>query len=426
MSADTVPGLLLDQARLRGPRVAVRSHGLGIWEPTTWADLATRVERVGDGLASLGVTAGSVVALVAANRVEWILTDLAAQGLGAAVLALDPASSSPAAVGRALRATSPAVVVVSDQEQYDKVVDSGAAADAPVIVMDTRGLRHLDDASRADADRRMPFAALEARRSDGAWRRALASLTPDTVAVIEVDGAEVRRIDHASLLATGDRIGAAVALGPTDELYPQHSFADPTERALSITGAMRHGLSLAIGQDDRLTTLEITAVQPTLLHATPAWAASLAADLDRRVRATRGLKRLALRRGFRPRTPAATPRTPGFPPLRALGIVSVVAVLVLFALTPSANDYLRILGAAVIALAAGVFAVLSGISVPGPLRRRLGLTRTRAVVVSEPIGLDGSAVLGALGLPVVAVPADAARGVGHPAARSATPQQVTT
>jgi long-chain acyl-CoA synthetase len=418
VSAGTLPGLLLDQARQRGTQVAVRSHGLGIWQPTTWAALAERVERVGDGLASLGVTAGSVVALVATNRVEWIVTDLAAQGLGAAVLALDPTSASPSAVSRAMQATSPAVVVVSDQEQYDKAVDGGAIGDAPVIVMDTRGLRHLDDAGRPDADRRMSFAALESLRSDGSWRRALASLTPDTVAVVEVDGAEVHRTDHATLLAAGDRIGATVGLGPTDELYPQHSFADPTERALSITGAMRHGLSLAIGQDDRLATLEITAVQPTLLHATPAWAASLATDLDRRVRATRGLKRLALRRGFRLRTPATTPRTPGFPPLRALGIVTVAAVLVLFALTPSANDYLRILGAIAMALGAGSFAVLSGISVPGPLRRRLGLTRTRAVVVSEPIGPEASEVLGALGLPVVTVGADANR--------SATPKQVTT
>jgi hypothetical protein len=62
--------------------------------------------------------------------------------------------------------------------------------------------------------------------------------------------------------------------------------------------------------------------------------------------------------------------------------------------------------------------VLSGISVPGPLRRRLGLTRTRAVVVSEPIGPEASEVLGALGLPVVTVGADANR--------SATPKQVTT
>ncbi len=243
----TLPALLLERAAQSPTKVAIRSHGLGIWTPLTWADLLARVERVGDGLASLGVGRGSVVALISGNRVEWVVTDLATQGLGAATFAIDP-DSSPTAVVTALRSTPLAAIVVEDQEQYDKVVDGGVTG-VPIVVCDTRGVRHLDDSRRDDADRQLTFAQLESRAtSRGAWRSAAASVEGSTAAVVVPGGSAIRVLDHAALLAEGRRVADAIGLGAKDELFPQHTFANLVERSFAITGALTSGLSVALGQ----------------------------------------------------------------------------------------------------------------------------------------------------------------------------------
>jgi long-chain acyl-CoA synthetase len=401
MSAATLPGLLLERAAQTPDKVALRTHGHGIWTPTTWSALLARVERVGDGLASLGVSGGSRVAIVAPNRVEWIVADLAAQGLGAATLAIDP-DTSPAEVASTLRAAGVVAIVLADQEQFDKIEAVGP--DVPLIVMDTRGIRHLDDARRDDADRRLTFAQLEGRGSSGAWRSAAGAVVPSTAATVRVDAhGAVHHDDHASVLAAGERIAAAIGLGPHDELLPQHTFAHPVERAMAITGALAHGASLSIGQDDRLASLEAAAAQPTLVHAAPKWAAILAANLERRIAATTGLKKLALARGYRLQEPASTARSSRIDPLRALGTVAAVAVFVALLVTTSLNDWVRIAIALGIVVIAAAVAILSGISVPGPLRRMYGLGRARAVIVSDPIPEASLRVLGALGLPVISV-----------------------
>ncbi|HXV94516.1 MAG TPA: AMP-binding protein, partial [Pseudonocardia sp.] len=81
--AATLPHLLLRHAAERPGAVALRRKIRGRWEETTWAGYAARVAAVAGGLRALGVGPGDRVAVHAENRPEWLIADLAVQGLGA-------------------------------------------------------------------------------------------------------------------------------------------------------------------------------------------------------------------------------------------------------------------------------------------------------------------------------------------------------
>ena len=82
-TADTFPKLMLEHARVRGERPAIREKDLGIWQTWTWREVRDEVEWLACGLAQAGLTRGAHVAVVGANRPRLYWTIIAAQSLGA-------------------------------------------------------------------------------------------------------------------------------------------------------------------------------------------------------------------------------------------------------------------------------------------------------------------------------------------------------
>ena len=56
--ADTFPKLLIDNAKTRGSRVAMRHKDLGIWQSWTWGQMADEVRAFSAGLEELGLKRG--------------------------------------------------------------------------------------------------------------------------------------------------------------------------------------------------------------------------------------------------------------------------------------------------------------------------------------------------------------------------------
>ncbi len=58
--------------------------GAGVYQWVTYSQIATRVNNLRAGLASIGVQKGDTVGIIANNRKEWLVGEIATQGLGAA------------------------------------------------------------------------------------------------------------------------------------------------------------------------------------------------------------------------------------------------------------------------------------------------------------------------------------------------------
>src|SRR3989442_13588644 len=94
LRASTMPGLLVERARIRPERVAFRSKELGIWRETTWRELAARVAALACGLArEYRIAAGETVALIGNPCPEWTIAGLATQALAAITFGLYPTSA---------------------------------------------------------------------------------------------------------------------------------------------------------------------------------------------------------------------------------------------------------------------------------------------------------------------------------------------
>src|SRR6185436_2898181 len=137
---DTLPKLLLARAQERPSATALREKDLGVWRPLDWRSYRQRVRNTALGFLELGVERGDKVAILGDNRPEWVITELAAQSIGAVSMGVyqDAVTSEV----QFLIGWSDAVLVVAeDQEQVDKILESRAALPnvRKVLFHDPRG-----------------------------------------------------------------------------------------------------------------------------------------------------------------------------------------------------------------------------------------------------------------------------------------------
>ena len=142
----TFPRLMLDHAKQRPTAPALREKVYGIWQTTTWADLALLVRRLACGLSHAGLKRGDHVVVVGENRPRLYAAMLAVQSLGAVPVPLYQDAAAPeyafpisnAEIGYA---------IVEDQEQVDKMLE--LREQCPLLSRiwydDPRGLRNYNE-----------------------------------------------------------------------------------------------------------------------------------------------------------------------------------------------------------------------------------------------------------------------------------------
>ncbi len=79
----TFPQTMLAHAKARPNAPALREKSFGIWQTTTWAQLAQLVRHLACGLADAGLARGEHIVVVGENRPRLYAAMLAAQSLGA-------------------------------------------------------------------------------------------------------------------------------------------------------------------------------------------------------------------------------------------------------------------------------------------------------------------------------------------------------
>jgi hypothetical protein len=408
--AQTLPGLLLERAHATPHRAALRFHAFGIWEQETWKSLADKTRAVGNGLAAIGVVKGDIVGLVAKNSPQWIMSDLAIQGLAAVTLAIDP-GFSPGAIVTMLQTQGATTVIVGDQEQHDKVEESRHLLPRlrRIVVVETRGLRSIE--------RTAPGVDHEVLT----WRQLLelAASAPDTWegSVSAINGAEPATVEgvvdrnpesgdlrlRAHTLSSRDLLEAAEDLGSRlgahagDELHPIASFADPIERTLSETLALRVGAIMNIGEGGELLALEARDIQPSIAHVPAERLRQIRGEVTDR-RARRGIRRFALNRILTRSGTVSRSSTRDLVVMwSSLSALAVFATVIHRTMVDQ-SGLLRLL--IIAAVGAVVFAGLigGGFAVRPFVRKAYGLARAHSLLTNPDIDIETVRFLGALHL----------------------------
>jgi len=119
---DTFPKLLLDHAKNRPNKVAIREKDLGIWQSWTWKQVHDEVRDLACGLSAMGLQAGDKVAIIGDNRPRLYWGGIAAQCMGGVPLALYQDSVAEE-MQFVLEHAEVRFAIVEDQEQVDKLLE---------------------------------------------------------------------------------------------------------------------------------------------------------------------------------------------------------------------------------------------------------------------------------------------------------------
>ena len=142
----TFPRLLLQHAQQRPQAPAMREKEYGIWQTTSWQQMAEMVRDISCGLHQLGLRRGEHLVVIGANRPRLYAAMLAAQSLGAIPVPLYQDAVGSECVFP-INNAEVRFVVVEDQEQVDKMLEIRPQCPqlAHILFDDPRGLRNYDE-----------------------------------------------------------------------------------------------------------------------------------------------------------------------------------------------------------------------------------------------------------------------------------------
>ncbi|WP_300318600.1 AMP-binding protein [Accumulibacter sp.] len=182
---DTFPRLLVNHARVRGNRPAMREKDLGIWQCWTWQDVADEVRALASGLVEMGFKRGENVAIVGDNRPRMYMMMSAVQCLGGVPLPLyqDAVANEMLFV---LVDAEVRFVFVEDQEQVDKVLELYEQLPQlkHLFYDDPRGMRHYTQAFIHDVRELMEMGRIHNRNHPDLLATEIAKGSPADISVM--------------------------------------------------------------------------------------------------------------------------------------------------------------------------------------------------------------------------------------------------
>lgn len=314
----TFPQLLARLATERPDEVALQEKRYGIWKPMTWSSYDVRVRDFAHGLASLGVERGEVVAVLGDNRPEWLIAELAAQTLGAAVVGIFPTSINEE-LRHILTLARVKVVVAEDQEQVDKLLrlrqDATANQDATgadedsalmvetVIFYDPHGLESYTDPCLRD------FTDVEALGRELATQRPgwldaqREKSTADDIAIICTTSGTTSRpklgeLSHANLLAMAEHLTAVDPIGAKDRYVSFLPFAWIGEQMLAVACGLSRGLTISFPEDALTQKADLREIGPNVMFSPPRIWESMLSEVQVRIDEAGWLKRTTFGWGY--------------------------------------------------------------------------------------------------------------------------------
>lgn len=177
-----LPAMFFAQADRLGDRPLLRVKRDGAWHSLGWRQVAAQVEQAARGLAALGVKSGDRVCIVAENRPEWLVADLAIMSLGAITVPAYTTIGIPDYV-HVLRNSGSSLVLVSGTALTRKVhmamqetrccatlvtIGVEPPADPALRTLDWAGLLEAGQQTPASGGEQ-PGAALDVRALAAGW-----------------------------------------------------------------------------------------------------------------------------------------------------------------------------------------------------------------------------------------------------------------
>ena len=299
MRPTTLMDFLAHHAQTRPHAPALRVKRLGVWETTSWAHLQEKVEQLAGGLLQLGLAPGRVLAILGQNAPEWVVAELAAQTVGAMPMGIY-ADAMPEEVGYFIEFSECAGIVLSDEEQLDKVLPHLDKLKF-VLVWEGAGM------SKYWNEQVRPFSSVlelgQAEKSRQAVRTAKAQVRPDTVALLAPTSGTTARsklamLTHSQLIAGAEAGREAISIRGGEWVFSYLPLPWIGEQMLTVVRSLTDGTVVHFPEDIITVREDVKEVQPDFYLAPARLWEDAAAIVRSRMEDADGLKKAIYRWGM--------------------------------------------------------------------------------------------------------------------------------
>ena len=214
---DTIPKLLLRNAKQFAERPAMREKYLGIWQATSWAGTLQEVRSLALGLTKLGLKRGDKVAVVGDNRPRLYWAICAVQSLGGIPVPVYQDSVAEE-MGYVLDHAGVKFAIVENQEQVDKLLEIRETYKGlkDIIFDEVRGLQNYNVKGVRSYDSVQELGR-DNKGSEQAWADGIGKGSPDDTAIILYTSGTTGR-PKGVILTQGACVWAAETAAKFDKL----------------------------------------------------------------------------------------------------------------------------------------------------------------------------------------------------------------
>ncbi len=272
---DTFPRLLLNHARVRADRPAMREKDLGIWQTWTWAQVADEVRAIACGLAELGFRRGDNLAIIGDNRPRLYWSMCAAQCLGGVPVPMyqDAVAQEMEFV---LQDSEIRFAVVEDQEQVDKLLEIRQRCPRieHIFYDDPRGMRHYRETFLQSLDEVQEMGRIHDRNQPQFLDAEIAKgRTGDTAIMLYTSGTTGKPKGvcqtHAAFIAAATGGAGFDRLGPQDDVLSYLPMAWVGDHLFSYAQALVTGFTINCPESGDTVMTDLREIGPTYYFAPP-------------------------------------------------------------------------------------------------------------------------------------------------------------
>lgn len=270
----TIPHCLLDNYNKKPGKTAFREKDYGIWNAYTWEDYILSVSKIAKFYEKSGVKKGDTVAIVGDNKPEWVISELAAQLLGAFPVGIYQ-DSVVSEVEYILQKTSAKIVVAEDQEQADKILEIAdrVTSISKIIYYDKKGMYQYND------DRLFYYYQIYEDTATNEellefYKNHLETLTVDDVAVMCTTSGttgfpKIAMLTHKNLSFMSRSLGQADPKFETDEFVSFLPLPWIGEQMMCVASAIIFGFVVNFPENHDTVQNDMKEIGPNLIFSPP-------------------------------------------------------------------------------------------------------------------------------------------------------------
>ena len=295
---DTLPKLLLENAKRFPNKIALREKRFGIWQSITWQEYARRVKDFSLGLAALGLEKGQNIAIIGDNRPEWVIAELSAQVLGSSSIGVYQ-DSVVDEVRYILTSAEVRFLIVEDQEQVDKVIelwDDLKESVKSIIYYDPRGLRNYEESYLVSFPEVENMGRRFAKDHPNYFEDTVSAGIGSDIAIVSTTSGTTSRpklacITHANLIAMAKGLTSVDAFLPTHEFVSFLPLSWIGEQMISVSCGLYIGFALNFPEEPETTEQNIREIGPHIIFAPPRIWENMVSTVQVKIEDSSGLKR---------------------------------------------------------------------------------------------------------------------------------------